>query len=553
MGIRITKMRQIPKWLIKGLFCFGLLVMPSSLLASDVASFRLSQVSVIAPDITAYLEILDADGYKAENIRGDQLTVSIGSNQAIIDGLKDFSKSGAGTALILLVDISNSLTEREFAQMRTILKNWINAMSGKDKTAIMTFGKDVKLVKDFTDDKETLKIIVDKLRPTDNQTQLHSGLAQAMELGRRADPDLPTRRAIITLTDGEDDFPGGMTRQEVLDRMRIDSVPIYAVGFYQPPKTPRKEEFLKILGEFARTSGGAYFRAEAKNLPEIFSNTRQKIKDVYELELTCKSCTWDGTPRRLQIALSSGSKILNAGIDIRLFAKTEKKAEGGGAASAKEREQLGQPPVGSSETKQPKKEVQKNEITEEESGVEDKFPFAWWPYLVGGGIGVLCIVVLLLVIRRKRKSKEPIVIGDLSMAKAASNSSDAAIDLDAVQEGIAAKELPPIPSVSAPAPSVGKRLRFTVIRGFSRVPFEINIYDRLVIGRSNNNDIALTEDKEVSRVHCELVSDKGLINISDLGSKNGTLVNGVPITGRHQIKNDDIILVGKTELRLNIL
>jgi len=543
------------RWFIGGFVCSCLLAMSSSSLAADVASFRLSQVSVVPPDITAYLEILDADGYKAENIDSDQVSASIGSQQAVIDDLKDFSKSGGGTGLILLVDISSSLTEREFTQMRTVLKTWINAMSGKDKTAIMTFGKDVKVVRDFTDNKEILREIVDNLRPTDNQTQLHSGLVQAMELGRRTDPGIPIRRAIITLTDGEDDFPGGMTKQEVLDRMRIDPVPIYAVGFYQPPKTSRKEGFLKSLGEFARTSGGAYFRAEANNLAEVFSKTRQKIQEVYELELTCKGCNWDGSPRRLQIALSSGSKILNAGMDIRLFAKTTKKPEKVASGSAEEKRQPGQPemkaPGTEQQTEPPKKEVKKNETTEEENDVEEKFSLSWWLFLVGG-IGVLCLVILMLVVRRKRGLREPLV-SDSSLSKADPSEANPVIDLAAVQEGIAAKELPPVSPVTPVSPPLGKRLRFTVIRGSSRAPIEIDIGDRLVIGRSKNCDIVLAEDKEVSRTHCELSLERGLINIVDLGSQNGTMVNGVPIIGSYQLKDDDIILVGKTELRLNIL
>ncbi|MDD3654732.1 MAG: FHA domain-containing protein [Desulfotomaculaceae bacterium] len=60
-------------------------------------------------------------------------------------------------------------------------------------------------------------------------------------------------------------------------------------------------------------------------------------------------------------------------------------------------------------------------------------------------------------------------------------------------------------------------------------------------------------DKEVSRTHCELSLQRGFINIVDLGSQNGTMVNGVPIIGHYQLQNDDIILVGRTELRLTIL
>ena len=97
-------------------------------------------------------------------------------------------------------------------------------------------------------------------------------------------------------------------------------------------------------------------------------------------------------------------------------------------------------------------------------------------------------------------------------------------------------------------------LRLTVVRGDAdRPPYEVNLTDRLVIGRAANCDVPLTDDKEVSRNHCELTLEDEVIRIADLGSKNGTLVNGVPISGSYQLKNDDIILVGKTELRVAIV
>ena len=100
----------------------------------------------------------------------------------------------------------------------------------------------------------------------------------------------------------------------------------------------------------------------------------------------------------------------------------------------------------------------------------------------------------------------------------------------------------------------GKQLRLTVVRGdANRPPYEVNLTDRLVIGRAADCDVALTDDKEVSRNHCELTLEGEVIRIADLGSKNGTLVNGVPISGSYQLQNDDIILVGKTEMRVTLV
>src|SRR5580765_6614430 len=50
--------------------------------------------------------------------------------------------------------------------------------------------------------------------------------------------------------------------------------------------------------------------------------------------------------------------------------------------------------------------------------------------------------------------------------------------------------------------------------------------DVLVIGRSETNDIALTDDPSVSRGHAILERLPSGWEIRDLGSRNGTLVNG---------------------------
>jgi pSer/pThr/pTyr-binding forkhead associated (FHA) protein len=50
--------------------------------------------------------------------------------------------------------------------------------------------------------------------------------------------------------------------------------------------------------------------------------------------------------------------------------------------------------------------------------------------------------------------------------------------------------------------------------------------------------------------HCELVLENGLVLVRDLGSRNGTLVNGVPIRTVHRLEDGDVILVGDTELRV---
>jgi predicted component of type VI protein secretion system len=70
--------------------------------------------------------------------------------------------------------------------------------------------------------------------------------------------------------------------------------------------------------------------------------------------------------------------------------------------------------------------------------------------------------------------------------------------------------------------------------------------DVVVLGRSRECDITL-DDANVSRRHAEVRHENGDWWIVDLGSTNGVEVNGKRID-RAQLKHDDRILVGRTEL-----
>ena len=70
----------------------------------------------------------------------------------------------------------------------------------------------------------------------------------------------------------------------------------------------------------------------------------------------------------------------------------------------------------------------------------------------------------------------------------------------------------------------------------------------LVIGRSSDLDMVLIEDM-VSRKHAKISLLPGQITISDLGSTNGTFVNGEKVK-RARLKEGDRILIGTSILKL---
>jgi len=78
-----------------------------------------------------------------------------------------------------------------------------------------------------------------------------------------------------------------------------------------------------------------------------------------------------------------------------------------------------------------------------------------------------------------------------------------------------------------------------------------SIGEGLSLGRGQENDVDLV-DARVSRRHARLVRSADGVIIEDLGSTNGTLVNGVKISGPTRITPGDVVSVGDTELRVEI-
>jgi len=72
----------------------------------------------------------------------------------------------------------------------------------------------------------------------------------------------------------------------------------------------------------------------------------------------------------------------------------------------------------------------------------------------------------------------------------------------------------------------------------------------LTIGRSGENAIPLPADDFVSAKHARIEPQKDGVWIADLGSTNGTYVNGEPVEGREQLREGDLVRIGDTELRV---
>ena len=72
--------------------------------------------------------------------------------------------------------------------------------------------------------------------------------------------------------------------------------------------------------------------------------------------------------------------------------------------------------------------------------------------------------------------------------------------------------------------------------------------DRMAIGKAEENDVALEHDPTASHLHALVERFPAGWCVTDLGSSNGTWVNGERIWASHRLRSGDEIRVGQTRL-----
>jgi hypothetical protein len=93
----------------------------------------------------------------------------------------------------------------------------------------------------------------------------------------------------------------------------------------------------------------------------------------------------------------------------------------------------------------------------------------------------------------------------------------------------------------------GSRVLF--VRSDSQQGQEFEVNDVVVLGRSGETDVVL-DDPYASEFHLRLVSQENGMMLHDLGSTNGTYVNGRRVSAPTELKHGDTIQVGKTVMEI---
>ncbi len=107
------------------------------------------------------------------------------------------------------------------------------------------------------------------------------------------------------------------------------------------------------------------------------------------------------------------------------------------------------------------------------------------------------------------------------------------------------------PAAASPASKVSTsgKASLRVVSGGEHAGKEFSVGNEATIGRGQGCQVQLA-DSMVSQLHARLFRDNKGLNIEDLGSTNGTYLNGRKVGGPARLKKGDRVRVGPVELEV---
>jgi VWFA-related protein len=183
--------------------------------------------------------------------------------------------------LAILIDTSNSIRERfHFQQEAAIAFIDSTVRPRQDKAMIVSFDTAAELVADLTDDIAGLERGIQNLRPGGG-TSLYDAIFFACRDKLMQDQPLyKFRRAMVILSDGEDN-QSRYTRDQALEMALKADVTIYTIS---TNITRIETDGDKIMRYFAEETGGqSFFPFKVSDLNQSFENIANELRHQYNI------------------------------------------------------------------------------------------------------------------------------------------------------------------------------------------------------------------------------------------------------------------------------
>ena len=238
-----------------------------------------TRILVDVTRVNLLFTVTDKKGRFITNLTKDDFEVIENKKQQAIQEFT--AESDLPLRLAILIDTSNSIRERfKFEQEAAV--NFINSVvrPRQDKAMVVSFDTSAELRADLIDDTQKLASTIRDLRPGGGTALYDAVFYASRDKLQQDQPRHKFRRAIILVSDG-DDNQSRVTRDQALEMAQKADAVIYCIS----TNISRIEsDGDKVLKYFAQETGGqAFFPFKAEDLEQSFENIANELRHQYNI------------------------------------------------------------------------------------------------------------------------------------------------------------------------------------------------------------------------------------------------------------------------------
>src|SRR5450755_559210 len=181
----------------------------------------------------------------------------------------------------ILIDTSNSIRERfKFEQEAAVSFVQSVVHAGHDKAMVVSFDTSAELVADLIDDTQKLEAAIRSLRPGGGTALFDAIYFACRDKLSKDQPRHKFRRAIVIVSDG-DDNQSQVSRDQALEMAQKADVVIYAISTNVVRGETDGDKILKYLT--TETGGQAFFPFKVEDLEQSFENIANELRHQYNV------------------------------------------------------------------------------------------------------------------------------------------------------------------------------------------------------------------------------------------------------------------------------
>ncbi len=274
-----------------------------------------SRIVVDVTRVNLLFTVMDKKGRFVTNLTKDDFEIVENKRPQVI---QEFSaETDLPLRLGILVDTSNSIRDRfKFEQeaasefVRSVMR------SHQDKAMVVSFDSTAELVSDLVDDSRKTEEAIRSLRPGGGTALFDAIYFACRDKLSQDQPKHKFRRAIVILSDG-DDNQSRYTRDQALEMAQRADVVIYTISTNISRQDTDGDKLLRYFSD--KTGGRSYFPFKVEDLAQSFENINNELTHQYIILYRPEPLKTDGLFHPMELRVK-GHKELSVRVRPGYFA-----------------------------------------------------------------------------------------------------------------------------------------------------------------------------------------------------------------------------------------